>query len=278
MPPRVGSTFVSYDEPLNPDAIRAEVITPGSLWRRVDVVAETGSTNTDLAARTRAGEPSGTVLIAEHQTAARGRLGRTWTAPAGTSIGLSMLVRPEEVSAERWTWLPLVAGIAVSESLQRAAKIPAELKWPNDVLVRDRKICGILAERIDSADATLPAGCVIGIGINIGLSADELPVPTATSLRLQPDAAPVSRDRMIITVLNAFALLYRQWQGATDDTALAAAYLARCGTIGRRVRVMLAGEPDVVGDAEAIDTAGRLVVGTAAGRVTFGAGDIVHLR
>ncbi len=270
---------MSYDEPLDPEAIRDEVITPGSLWRRVDVVAETGSTNADLAARTRAGEPSGTVLIAEHQTAARGRLGRTWTAPAGTSIGMSLLVRPERVPPERWTWLPLVAGIAVSESLQRAAKIPAELKWPNDVLVRDRKICGILAERIDPADPTDAAsGCVIGIGINVGLTADQLPVPTATSIRLQPDAARVSRDRMIITVLNAFALLYRQWQDATDDTALAAAYLARCGTIGRRVRVMLAGEPDVVGDAEAIDTAGRLVVGTQSGRVTFGAGDVVHLR
>lgn len=270
---------MSYDEPLDPDAIRAEVITPGSLWRQVDVVAETGSTNADLAARARSGEPSGTVLIAEHQTAARGRLGRSWSAPAGTSIGLSMLVRPEDVPAERWTWLPLVAGIAVSESLQRAAKIPAELKWPNDVLVRDRKISGILAERVDSADPAGPGpGCVIGIGINVGLTADELPVPTATSIRLQPDAAPVSRDRMIITVLNAFALLYRQWQGSADDTALAAAYLNRCGTIGRRVRVMLAGEPDVVGDAEAIDTSGRLVVGTPSGRVTFGAGDIVHLR
>ncbi|WP_217428254.1 biotin--[acetyl-CoA-carboxylase] ligase [Microlunatus speluncae] len=269
---------MSYDEPLDPDAIRAEVITSDSLWRRVDVVAETGSTNADLAARARAGEPSGTVLIADHQTAARGRLGRSWSAPAGTSIGLSMLVRPEAVPPERWTWLPLVAGIAVSESLQRAAKLPAELKWPNDVLVRDRKISGILAERIEPAGADSGAGCVIGIGINVGLSAEDLPVPTATSIRLQPDAAPVGRDRMIITVLNAFALLYRQWSEATDDTALAAAYLARCGTIGRRVRVLLAGKPDVVGDAEAIDTAGRLVVGTPAGRVTFGAGDIVHLR
>ncbi|GAB3741314.1 biotin--[acetyl-CoA-carboxylase] ligase [Microlunatus parietis] len=266
-----------YDEPLDAAELRAALTGPGSLWRDVQLIDETGSTNTDLAAQARAGAPSGTVLIAEHQTAARGRLGRSWTAPPGTAIALSLLVRPE-VPAARWTWLPLLTGIAVSESLQRAAKVPADLKWPNDVLVRDRKLCGILAERVEPAGGAETAGCVIGIGINVGLTEEQLPVPTATSLRLQPDAAPVGRSTMIITVLRAFALLYAEWRESVDDTALAAAYLARCGTVGRRVRVTLPGAEDVVGEAEAIDADGRLVVRTEAGRRAFGAGDIVHLR
>lgn len=273
---------MSYDEPIDAERLRAELITPVSLWRRIDLVAETGSTNADLAERARAGEDSGTVLIAEHQTAARGRLGRGWVAPAGGSISMSLLVRPATVPATRWTWLPLLAGIAVSESLRRAVQIPAELKWPNDVLVRDKKISGILAERVDGPGGP---GCVIGIGLNVGMTAEQLPVPTATSVRLQPDADEVSRNVLINTVLSAFALLYREWQESADDSALAAAYLNRCGTIGRRVRVVLppsagsAGEPeDVVGEAEAIDGDGRLVVRTDTGRRTFGAADIVHLR
>lgn len=268
---------MSYEEPLDAAHLRSALINLGSLWRDLQLVPETGSTNSDLAAQARAGAPSGTVLIAEHQTAARGRLGRSWTAPPGTAIALSLLVRPE-LPAARWTWLPLLTGIAVSESLRRAAKVPAELKWPNDVLVRDRKISGILAERVEPAGGAETPGCVIGIGINVGLTADQLPVPTATSLRLQPDAAPVGRATMIITVLTAFALLYAEWRDSADDTALAAAYLARCGTVGRRVRVILPGAEDVVGEAEAIDTDGRLVVRTDAGRRAFGAGDIVHLR
>lgn len=266
---------------LDVTTLRDDLITVSSLWRQIDVVAETGSTNADLAERARRGEPAGAVLIAEHQTAARGRLGRSWTAPPGTAIGMSLLVRPDGISPIRWTWLPLLTGIAVSESLRRAAKIPADLKWPNDVLVRDRKICGILAERVVTPGNL--SGCVIGIGINVGLTADQLPVSTATSIRLQPDAAPVGRAAVITTVLRAFELLYRQWQDSADDTALAAAYLARCGTIGRQVRVIQSDAStgsgrETVGEAEAIDTEGRLVVRTDSGRATFGAADVVHLR
>ena len=100
-------------DPLDPVRLRAELLEPGALWQSLDVVAETGSTNADLGTRARRGEPAGAVLITDFQSAGRGRLGRTWTAPPGTSIAMSLLVQPHDVAPGRWTWLPLLAGMAV---------------------------------------------------------------------------------------------------------------------------------------------------------------------
>ena len=265
---------------LDADVLRRELVRPGGLWSAVDVVPRTGSTNADLTGRARSGAPSGTVLVTDHQDAGRGRQGRTWTAPRGTSIAMSVLLRPADVDPARWTWLPLLAGLAVVEGLRRAADVPAVLKWPNDVLVDDLKLCGILAERVETP--TGPA-CVVGMGVNVWLSADELPVPTATSLALladarEPGSRPPSRNRLIATILAAFELIYERWEVLDDDSLFAAAYLQRCATIGRRVRVHLAGDVTVEGVAEALDHDGRLVVRTATGLQTFGAGDVLHLR
>jgi BirA family biotin operon repressor/biotin-[acetyl-CoA-carboxylase] ligase len=265
---------------LDAAVLRRELLRPGGLWSAVDVVARTGSTNADLAARARAGAPAGTVLVTDFQDAGRGRQGRTWVAPRGTSIALSVLLRPVDVEPSRWTWLPLLAGLAVVEALRRAADVPALLKWPNDVLVDGRKVCGILAERVETP--TGPA-CVLGMGVNVWLAADELPVPTATSLALlaqarEPGSRPPSRDLLIATVLAALELLYQRWEVLDDDAPFAAAYLKRSDTLGRRVRVHLAGDVTVEGRAEALDADGRLVVRTDTGLRTFGAGDVVHLR
>ncbi len=262
-------------DPLDPARLRADLLEPGALWRTLEVVAEAGSTNADLAARARAGEPAGTVLITDFQSAGRGRLGRTWTAPPGSSIAMSVLVHPHDVETSRWTWLPLLTGLAVVEALRRAAEAHAVLKWPNDVLVDGRKICGILAERVKTPSG--PA-CVIGIGLNVHLSEEELPVPTATSLAVLNPSRVMGRNPLIITILRAFAALYSQWETGDDDTAFAISYVKRCDTIGRRVRVSLAGDQIVEGEAQAIDRAGRLVVLTDQGPQTFGAGDVVHLR
>ncbi|SDT21546.1 BirA family transcriptional regulator, biotin operon repressor / biotin-[acetyl-CoA-carboxylase] ligase [Friedmanniella luteola] len=265
---------------LDADVLRRELVRPGGLWSTVDVVERTGSTNADLAARARAGAPAGSVLVTDFQDAGRGRLGRTWVAPRGTSVAMSVLLRPADVDPARWTWLPLLAGLAVVEALRRAADVPALLKWPNDVLVDGLKVCGILAERVETP--TGPA-CVLGMGVNVWLAADELPVPTATSLALlaqarDPGSRPPSRNLVIATVLAVLELLYQRWEGLDDDAPFAASYLQRSATLGRQVRVHLADDVTVEGRAEALDAAGRLVVRTATGVRTFGAGDVVHLR
>jgi BirA family biotin operon repressor/biotin-[acetyl-CoA-carboxylase] ligase len=263
---------------LDAEVLRRELVRPGGLWSEVDVVPRTGSTNADLAQRARSGAPSGSVLVTDFQDAGRGRQGRSWVAPRGSSIAMSVLLRPRDVDPGRWTWLPLLAGLAVVEGLRRAADVPAVLKWPNDVLVDDLKVCGILAERVETGPA-----CVVGMGVNVWLSADELPVPTATSLALlaaarEPGGRPPSRNLLIATILAAFELIYERWEVLEDDTLFAASYLQRCDTIGRRVRLDLAGGITVEGVAEALDHDGRLIVRTPAGPQTFGAGDVVHLR
>ena len=264
---------MTYADPLDTGRLRAELVDADRLWTTIEVVAETGSTNADLAARARAGEPAGVVLATDHQVAGRGRLGRTWTAPAGRSIAMSVLLRPER-DPETWTWLPLLAGLAVAESLRAVAEVPALLKWPNDVLVDDAKVCGILAERVDSPSG--PA-CVLGLGINVHLTADELPVPTATSLAVLRPEERFVRAEIIATVLATLALLYHRWADGRD-AELAAAYLARSGTLGRSVRVLTGDGSTVTGEAVGVDAEGRLRVRTPTGVQTFAAGDVTHLR
>ncbi|GAA3570829.1 biotin--[acetyl-CoA-carboxylase] ligase [Microlunatus spumicola] len=272
------------DDPIERATLLAELVDVESLWSAIDVVDETGSTNADLAAAARAGAPAGSVLLADHQSAGRGRLGRTWTAPPGTSIAMSVLVRPA-VPADRWTWLPLLAGLAVSDGIRQEADLPADLKWPNDVLVLGRKVSGILAERVETPDG--PA-VVIGMGLNVHLTTEQLPVPTATSLAIVLDelglgAFPLHRTSIVSTTLRSLERILARWEevaavpGLNGD-GLALAYRERCATIGREVRVDLSDGTSVVGVAVDVDGSGRLVVENADGRRTFGAGDVVHLR
>jgi BirA family transcriptional regulator, biotin operon repressor / biotin---[acetyl-CoA-carboxylase] ligase len=267
------------DEVIDLAELRQELIRPGALWQKVDLVAETGSTNADLAARARQGEVPGTVLITDYQSAGRGRQGRTWTAPRGSGIAMSILVRPNGIDPSRWAWLSLLAGLAVADGVRRAANLPAVLKWPNDVLLNGRKFCGILSERVDTSEG--PA-CVVGIGINVGLAEEELPVPSATSLAIAAGefgAVQPSRTAVIATVLAAFELLYGRWDAqAGSDASLAASYIDRCDTIGRQVRVQLSAERSVVGIADRIDGDGRLVLRTNSGSAVYGAGDVIHLQ
>ena len=268
---------MSDPDPINVAALRAELRTADGRWRQIDLVAEAGSTNADLAAAARAGERPGAVLVTDFQSAGRGRLGRTWTAPAGTNVAMSVLVRPA-VSPGRWTWVPLLTGLAVAAGLERAAGVTARLKWPNDVLVEERKVCGILVERVETP--TGPA-CVIGMGINVHLHPDQLPVPTATSLAIVAAefGAPVpTRTEVIAAVLTELGDRLARWEQTSGDEDLSAAYVAHSVTLGRPVRVLLGDGATVSGTAESIDVDGRLVLRTDAGRQVFGAGDVIHLR
>lgn len=269
---------MTYGDRLDTERLRAELAAADSLWRAVEVLPETGSTNADLAARARAGEPAGLVLATDHQVAGRGRLGRTWTAPAGSSIAMSVLLRPEREPAD-WTWLPLLAGLAVADSLRAVAGVPADLKWPNDVLVEGAKISGILAERVDSAAGAGVGGpaCVLGMGINVHLTADQLPVPTATSLAVLRPGESFVRVEIMATVLATLALLYHRWEDGRD-AELIGEYERRCATLGRQVRVHRPDGTTVEGEAVGVDPQGRLRLRAAGQVVVFAAGDVTHLR
>ncbi|MFD5104417.1 biotin--[acetyl-CoA-carboxylase] ligase [Streptomyces cinereoruber] len=263
--------------PLNETALRRALVLPDGLWTSLDVVPTTGSTNTDLAARA-ADLPEGAVLVAEEQTSGRGRLDRTWTAPARSGIFVSVLLKPD-VPAHRWGWLPLLTGVAAATGLAKAAGVDMSLKWPNDLLVsvkgEERKTGGILAERA-GAD-----GVVVGLGLNVTLREDELPVPGAGSLLLA-DAVSSDRDTLLRAVLRSLAQWYGEWVRAGGDPAasgLQEAYAAGCATLGRRIRAELPGERTLEGEAIALDGDGRLVVATEGGGTeAVGAGDIVHVR
>ncbi|MEU4061397.1 biotin--[acetyl-CoA-carboxylase] ligase [Streptomyces wedmorensis] len=263
--------------PLNAPGLRRALVTPDGPWTSLDVVTTTGSTNSDLAAR--ADElPEGAVLVAEEQTSGRGRLDRSWMAPARSGLFVSVLLKPE-VPVHRWGWLPLLTGVAAATGLAKAAGVDMSLKWPNDLLVsvdgEERKTGGILAERA-GAD-----GIVVGLGINVTLRADELPVPAAGSLLLA-GAVSTDRDTLLRAVLRSLGQWYGDWvraDGDPDVSGLQAAYAAGCATLGRRVRADLPGERMLEGEAVALDGDGRLVVATEGGGTeAVGAGDIVHLR
>ncbi|OXY98364.1 biotin--[acetyl-CoA-carboxylase] ligase [Streptomyces diastatochromogenes] len=266
--------------PLNAAALRRALVREGGLWSELDVVQRTGSTNSDLVARAVAGKAGeGAVLIAEEQTAGRGRLERQWTAPARSGLFFSVLLRPAEVPVDRWGWLPLLTGVAVATGLSKAAGVDTALKWPNDLLVtvggEERKAGGILAERAGTD------GVVIGVGINVTLREAELPVPQAGSLALA-NAVSTDRDTLLRGVLRALEDWYGRWRAAGGDpvaSGLQETYAAGCATLGRKVRAELPGDRTVVGEAVAIDGDGRLVIATEAGvQEPVGAGDVVHLR
>ncbi|MGV9290018.1 biotin--[acetyl-CoA-carboxylase] ligase [Streptomyces sp. NPDC003719] len=266
--------------PLNVMALRRGLVREGGLWRQVDVVQRTGSTNSDLVARAAEGKADeGAVLVAEEQTAARGRLDRQWTAPARSGLFFSVLLRPADVAVARWGWLPLLTGVAVATGLSRAAGVDTALKWPNDLLVtvggEERKAGGILAERAGDD------GVVVGVGINVTLRTEELPVPRAGSLALA-GAVSTDRDPLLRGVLRSLEDWYGRWRSAGGDPAVSGlqeAYAAGCATLGRVVRAELPGDRSLVGEAVAVDGDGRLVLATEAGvQEPVGAGDIVHLR
>ncbi len=264
--------------PLDADALRAALVEPAGPWARLDVVERTGSTNADLLAAAAAGASDRTVLVAEHQDAGRGRLSRTWVAPPGSGLTVSVLFRPTGVRSVRFGWIPLLAGLALLDTVRGLTSSPAGLKWPNDLLLGadQRKVAGILAEATDGAFG--PA-VVVGIGVNVGgAPADE---PGATSLATE-GAGAAGRHSVLVALLTALAAREAAWRAAGGDpdaTGLRADYRAGCASLGSEVRVLLPGDQTVTGVAEDVDGDGRLLLlGSAGRRRAIAAGDVVHLR
>jgi BirA family biotin operon repressor/biotin-[acetyl-CoA-carboxylase] ligase len=217
-----------------------------------------GSTNTWLLAQARDGAAEGMVAVADHQSAGRGRLGRPWTAPAGTSLLVSILVRPLDLAPERRHLVAAAVGLAAAGGCADVAGLTPGIKWPNDLLVGDRKLAGILGEA--DRDAV-----VVGMGLNVGSAP-----PGGISLE-EAAGRPVDRGELLA------AILHRLERWLLDLDSIAGAYRDACATIGRQVRVTVPGG-ELVGLAEDLDDRGCLLLRTASGVVEVCVGDVVHLR
>lgn len=243
-------------------------------WR-VTRVATTGSTNADLLAAARAGEPSGAVLVTDHQQAGRGRLGRAWEAPPGTSLMLSVLVRPTPAAAARLHGVTQAMALAARTAVTAVAGATPELKWPNDLLVGSRKLAGILAETVVE-DGKI-AGVVVGMGLNVNWPA-QLPAELAErAVALNHVVGhPIDREALLGAVLAQLAPRVDQWQEGRPE--LAREYRAVLGTLGQRVRVEV-GEGALIGTAADVGDDGRLIVRLDDGEErVVSAGDVTHLR
>lgn len=278
---------------MHPSLYLDRLSVPG--FARVEVVETSPSTNVELVAAVRddpAAWPAPSALVAEHQTAGRGRAGRSWETPPRAGLTVSVLLRPR-VPAESLGWLPLLAGLAVVRTVSDGG-VTAAVKWPNDVLLPAvdtvaglglyRKVAGILAEVVPEgpdAGGAAPA-VVLGIGLNVSQSAEELPVPTATSLALAGYPRP-DRTDVLVRMLGEVHAVVRRWEEADGDVVAAgllAEYTAVSATLGTRVRAELAGDAGVVeGEAVGLDGTGALTIRTDAGEErTVTAGDVWHLR
>jgi BirA family biotin operon repressor/biotin-[acetyl-CoA-carboxylase] ligase len=251
----------------------------------VRVLEEAGSTNDVLAELVRTGdEPPFSTVVTLNQTSGRGRLGRVWTAPRDKTLAASVLIRPEPLAGSvpfPFGWVPLLAGAAMSVSIDALiGGGRTGLKWPNDVQVDGRKVCGILAELTPSVDAV-----IVGTGVNLTLTDEELPVPTATSLALAGVGARGDElvDLVLSRYLGEFAELLNRLVAAGGDAIASGAHRTVsewCRTLGRDVRVSLPGGDDLFGTATGIDETGRVIIrGHADNRITaVSAGDVTHLR
>ena len=263
--------------PLREESLRHGLVAPNGPFAALDVVTETGSTNHDLKRAAAAGAADRTVLVAEHQSAGRGRGSRSWQAPPRSGLFVSVLLRPAGVPSRRWGWLSLIAGVALASAVTEVAGLDARLKWPNDLLLGPlrRKAAGILAE------VTGGSALVVGIGLNVTLRAEELPVPEATSLVLE-GARNTDRDTLLRAVLRELATAEEQWRAAGGDAqagGLAQRYRELCATVGQVVRVELPSGGPVFGTAVDVDGDGRLVVRDDDGvEHAVSAGDVVHVR
>lgn len=279
---------------------------------RFTALAEAGSTNDELVARATGEQaadwPDFSVLVTDNQTRGRGRLGRTWLAPTGKSLAISVLLRPaladgSPLPLESYGWFPLLAGAAMTKAVRRvviagherkaaeaaaagdelvADAPPVTLKWPNDVQISGYKVSGILSELLPIAAGETLGGVVIGAGLNVSLDEHDLPTLTSTSLTLVT-GGPVSPDQVLAGYLTELAGLYRAFLAAGGDavaSGLHAEVSALCGTLGQAVRVELPGGDDLLGTAVAIEGDGRLRVRehSSGDETSVAAGDVTHLR
>jgi BirA family biotin operon repressor/biotin-[acetyl-CoA-carboxylase] ligase len=268
-------------ESLRPDRIRAALVTSGQPWQSVEFhpsIASTNSRASEIVSPYAAGPASDAtplwrIILTDDQTGGRGRLGRSWEAPPRASIAVSAIVPAPE--PEALAWVSLLAGVALVRAVtavttSAGAPVEARLKWPNDVLLPaddDRKVAGILSELTGWGQGQ--QAVIIGAGVNVDQRRDELPVDTATSLRLV--GAEIRREDLVIAYLRELPAVLRD-HSARDE------YRGLCATVGSQVRVHLPSGAVAEGRAVRVDGSGALVIEIAGGEQAFSAGDVVHVR
>lgn len=274
-------------EPLKLDSIRSTLATT-SLGRDLYLHQDLPSTNTEAASLVRTGARDGTVVIAESQSRGYGRHGRAWFSPPGVNVYCSIIVRGkgENLSLSQWlSWVPLASALAVTEATQQIAAVSLLLKWPNDLLLHERKVGGVLCE--SSFATTNDPVVVIGIGLNVNVPQESFPKelrPIAASL-MEVSRRPVDRNRLIAQLLLELEQCLGELQ-SFGSARLRRAYMARCATLGRQVRVLFTNEQAIVGIAEAVSADGALQVRTCSSHpraqqmplVDVRAADVIHLR
>lgn len=255
-------------KPLDVEFLRRELVESGP-YARLEYQEQTDSTNTDLVKLAQSGAAAWTVALTEYQSAGRGRMGRSFTAPPRSQLPMSVLIRPPHEAVSRLGTMPLATGLALIDAIG-SPKI--KLKWPNDLVIDGRKLCGILAEAVSLGAE--PA-VVIGMGLNTSLQQDELPVPHASSLLLED--IPFERNELAVKILKAVYRRLNQWQN--NDPQLLNDYRAVSATIGEDVRVVLPDNTELLGVAESVGDDGRIEVRDDHGVLhQLTAGDVTHLR
>jgi len=271
---------------------RSAKLTPNLQWRDA-----AGSTNLELIQLVQTESlPDFTVLVTANQQAGRGRSGRAWETAPDTALAISVLLRPRLDSQDdlsKLGWLPLLGGLAMAQTVQELLGPGHEtgVKWPNDVLVAGKKISGVLSELVPlngSGDASRfggSVGVVIGAGINLSQTLEQLPVETATSLTLAGAQLPFNLEERFDLVLSGYLERLSHWYQRFTDARLSAvvsglrqAVIENCVTLGLPVRAILPGDTEQLGKAVTIDDAGRLVLEADGVVWPVAAGDIVHLR
>ena len=248
--------------PLDQKAITA---TSSQYWR-VSVLDVTASTQDDLIEKVSNNlARSGDVIIANHQSAGRGRLDRKFLAPPSTALLFSLYLTPniEMRRKEEWSFLPLLVGYSFAHTLKKLAA-DVSLKWPNDFMIDAKKVGGMIS-------TLQPDGVVIGVGINISMSSQELPVANATSLALE-GVAKLDRNLLLPILLNALEKDFHEWETGRDFVD---EYSQHSSTLGSQVRIEISGRADVEGMATAIDKSGQLHLDSG---LVVSVGDVLHLR
>jgi BirA family transcriptional regulator, biotin operon repressor / biotin---[acetyl-CoA-carboxylase] ligase len=266
------------------DALNAGVIQAGLktqiLGQSLHIVTETPSTNTLGLTLAEAGEPHGTVILAEHQTAGKGRLGRSWVSPPHKNIYCSLILRDPRLQPHL-TWIPLATGLALSEAIEQELQITSLLKWPNDLMIDNKKLGGILCESTSRGLSTCLV--IVGFGINVNASQDDFPTElqdSSTSLYLKNQQS-CSRNQLLSRIFNLLEKWYDQLTLSHIDE-MHTAYSAACSTLGMDVRCVLSGTKEVHGRATAVGKDGSLQVTTfeqgSKKTIEIHSGDVIHVK